>query len=640
MVNTSKLEKRKDINPEITLHVGTEKTGTTAIQKMLWSNKDRLLQDGVAYLDCLGPGPNINLTAACLEYNSNSPVLESVGIRNEEQHTEFRKKLKNQIHEELESKKPNSIIISDEHINVHLSKVNELNAIRGYFPGCIVKNVVIYIRRQDYFLESIVSESIKNLSFANSDIKTYRDLLRKFYSNGKFFGYRFQYEKIISNLKKSYPEANLIVRGYSESDTGFNTVEDFCKLFEIEIEFEETGPIDSGRSNKSIPFGAIDALLTIGNYLGKENNSPNMVKWRQAIKVLDAKIENNAPLLEEELREEINGNCSTSNLELVKEYPQLQSVFSTDSSMNRVDNGEPIPNQRVAEMLHDEIDVDFFQLIKSAFSEERKNKVQAVCPICSGGYSLDVRVEKREGPLCCHCLASGRASAIIHTLCSEIYGNNIPLVNQPPKKDVRVVGLSDGPRYSSLLDEKFDYTNTFYHKEPFLDITSPSADEADKYDVLISTEVFEHVIGDVSSAFNGALSVLKPGGLLILTVPFVNNGDHQEHYPGLESYEGREIENNWIVDLKYAGGRVDTDLEPIFHGGPGQTLEVRVFSRDSVLESLRTSGFTDIEVLDDNLPEHGVNWGKASRLITARKMDTAKHNSAETSKRQLETDCS
>ena len=47
----------------------------------------------------------------------------------------------------------------------------------------------------------------------------------------------------------------------------------------------------------------------------------------------------------------------------------------------------------------------------------------------------------------------------------------------------------------------------------------------------------------------------------------------------------------------------------IFHGGPGSTLEMRVFSERSLMNELEKSGFKNVAIYGQPFLEYGINWG-------------------------------
>lgn len=247
---------------------------------------------------------------------------------------------------------------------------------------------------------------------------------------------------------------------------------------------------------------------------------------------------------------------------------------------------------------------------------------RAVCMICGAKTAFDSQTPSREVVVCSACGSTGRSSAIVYELCRLVYGNTRPLCDQPDKKDTRIIGLSDWEVYANPLAGKFDYTNTHFHKEPFLDIRNPPSAWADGFDVLISSDVFEHVVGSSIAAFEGAFFLLRPGGHIVLSVPYVIQEPSKEHYPDLQSYDVRKLDGERLaVDLTYADGRREIDENAIFHGGDGATLEVRVFSRSRIAEEMAQVGFIDICFHDENRPEVGIQWQPWSRIVTARKPD-------------------
>lgn len=227
------------------------------------------------------------------------------------------------------------------------------------------------------------------------------------------------------------------------------------------------------------------------------------------------------------------------------------------------------------------------------------------CNIC-GQPSVFAPVEDwREEPTCTHCRSSVRMRSIVYCLLDGLLGRAGSLSDTAPRK-LLGAGLSDWEGYAAPLAKLFDYTNTFYHCEPRLDICSPGPERLGVYDFLISSDVFEHVPTPVSRAFDGAFSMLRPGGLLVLTVPFGWNPKTVEHYPDLESFAVVELGGRFVVVTHDKQGAFALDADPVFHGGPGTTLEMRLFSRGDLIDDLATAGFTDIVVHDETVPEWGI----------------------------------
>jgi len=200
----------------------------------------------------------------------------------------------------------------------------------------------------------------------------------------------------------------------------------------------------------------------------------------------------------------------------------------------------------------------------------------------------------------------------------RLFGKVMPLKEQPMRKDISVVGMSDASVYSELLQAKFDYTNTFFHKQPFLDITKPDPGFQHEFDVVISSDVLEHVAPPVEMAFQGLHSLLRESGLLVLTVPFGLQDENIEHFADLYDYEivGTGAKRRLMNVTRHGEKQVFSQL--CFHGGDGATLEMRIFSQAGLIRLLEASGFHDIRMHSGSLPEWGiVNFTVMSVQITA-----------------------
>src|ERR1039458_3052445 len=93
-------------------------------------------------------------------------------------------------------------------------------------------------------------------------------------------------------------------------------------------------------------------------------------------------------------------------------------------------------------------------------------KVPMVCFTCNicGAYNEVERFASE--PATCACGSNVRLRALIHLLSLELFGRSLPLHGFPQMKAIRGLGMRDKDCYNGLLAEKFDYTNTFYDREP------------------------------------------------------------------------------------------------------------------------------------------------------------------------------
>jgi SAM-dependent methyltransferase len=228
------------------------------------------------------------------------------------------------------------------------------------------------------------------------------------------------------------------------------------------------------------------------------------------------------------------------------------------------------------------------------------------CNVCGRWNQKPAEVFGREMRSCDGCGSSVRMRGMVRALTFALFGKSRALPDLEVDRSIRGVGLSDWRGYAEPLARIFDYTNTRYDTEPRLDIRQPPAEWCGKLDFVLSTDVFEHVDPPVVTAFEGARRLLKPGGALVFSVPYTLQPDTQEHFPELHDWRLEERDGEQVLVNVTAGGERQEFRDLCFHGGPGQTLEMRVFSLDGLRRSLREAGFAEPVVMSDSDIVHGV----------------------------------
>ena len=206
----------------------------------------------------------------------------------------------------------------------------------------------------------------------------------------------------------------------------------------------------------------------------------------------------------------------------------------------------------------------------------------------------------REGNLCANCSASSRHRAVMYVFGVWLGMNELPLAAWQPHKHLRILESSGRGSYPMMLKEKFEYYNTEYNPESDL-INKPFTRYADfqklaypdeQFDIVIATDVFEHVRED-DKAFPEVFRVLKKDGVFILTVPY--NHDWEET----------------LIRVRVEGDKDIHLLPPEYHGGGGQTLAYRTYGRD-LLKRLNEYGFS-VGYLDLEVSNHGI--GRQSVIV-------------------------
>lgn len=233
------------------------------------------------------------------------------------------------------------------------------------------------------------------------------------------------------------------------------------------------------------------------------------------------------------------------------------------------------------------------------------------CNVCGrpGALELDrLEGERRE---CLGCGSTLRQRAIVATLSRKLFGGrSLAIDDWPDDVDVEVKGVSDAALLERALPSKLRYANTYFHQVPFLDIRNPSPSDIASCDILICSDVLEHVPPPVAGAFDGLLRIIRPGGFLLLTVPCTAAPATAEHFPELHDYRLVERGGERFLVNRTADGRLQEFGDLVFHGGPGETLEMREFSIHHLERALREAGFGRIEIHAAPDFRHGVYWSR------------------------------
>jgi SAM-dependent methyltransferase len=246
----------------------------------------------------------------------------------------------------------------------------------------------------------------------------------------------------------------------------------------------------------------------------------------------------------------------------------------------------------------------FFQALNISCT----GKLTFRCNICGNNNRVDFICLGREAQTCRFCGSIPRWRAIVHLLSMSIFGRSMPLPDFPLRKDIAGIGMSDCDNYARPLSEKFSYQNTFYDKEPKLDISNVDTALYGKFDFIISSDVFEHVLPPVSVAFENVRRLLKPGGVFIFTAPYMKTGATTEHFPGLNKYEIiRDAEGCYLKNIA-ADGAEQIYRNLVFHGGDGATLEMRLFSEASLIDEFAKAGFEDLMIGNHTYLKYGIYW--------------------------------
>jgi len=244
------------------------------------------------------------------------------------------------------------------------------------------------------------------------------------------------------------------------------------------------------------------------------------------------------------------------------------------------------------------------------------------CNVCGHENQQETAGFHREIALCAGCGSNARFRGIVALLADGLgIPRRLPLRKWKTNKAMRGIGMSDWPGYAESLARLFDYRNTYYDREPRLDIQAPDPGWLGQMDFLISSDVFEHVLPPLENAYRNLHALLKPGGRLIFSVPYTRTEATVEHFSDLHEHQILDFRGRRILVNRDRAGRYTVYDDLVFHGGEGATLEMRIYCEADVLARLHDAGFVDIQVHDRPDLDIGYYWPPlAGRTPTAPKL--------------------
>lgn len=235
------------------LHIGTEKTGTTSIQKSLYENRIQLAANGMLFPASAGFISNQNLVV----YGKQSPELDlappSLDVTDAEELAAWKQQFAHEHCAEVLAfqarHKDSTLIYSAEHLQSRLTAVSEIKRIaRLLRPLFDQVEVVVYLRRQDLYALSAHSTSVrggKQKAFSFESIN----------GQGPYYNYRL----LLENWSEVFGQEALRVRLFEKPRlTGSNVVTDFQSVTGIDCLGLELVKPES--VNEALSFTALSIL--------------------------------------------------------------------------------------------------------------------------------------------------------------------------------------------------------------------------------------------------------------------------------------------------------------------------------------------------------------------------------------------
>jgi hypothetical protein len=202
------------------IHIGTHKTGTTALQEFLFRNRIVLRKRGLQYLKT-----GITKEGAHHHFASSIRRTPHPIYRPEMIYETYCQKLSEEANRDVAN------LVSSE-IFCENIQYDQIYLLKRYFRKI---HVVIYLRRQDHYLESYYSQLVKG-GYYNNDIGTLFQQHVKTNHVDKINKHNMNYLKLCNGWADLVGIENVVVRPYEKKQfLEGNIYSDFLNIFSIDM---------------------------------------------------------------------------------------------------------------------------------------------------------------------------------------------------------------------------------------------------------------------------------------------------------------------------------------------------------------------------------------------------------------------
>jgi hypothetical protein len=223
--------------PKLFLHIGTNKTGTTALQSFFHANSSALASRGLLYPQSgrgdIGAGEMLHSNlAASLGYGAKRRKLR-------EQDAET---LRNSLFNEIVASQCHTVVISSESFVLKRDATRIVEFFRG-----MDTTIVVYLRRHDHWLEALIAQAIRLTPCPPWDYTFESFIAHQEKARGQYIGYK----ELLEHWTKAFGKDKIIVRPFEEQQNRPNLIVDFLNAIGADECFEGM-TIDNQFHNRSL----------------------------------------------------------------------------------------------------------------------------------------------------------------------------------------------------------------------------------------------------------------------------------------------------------------------------------------------------------------------------------------------------
>jgi hypothetical protein len=244
--------------PEIILHIGTEKTGTTTLQHFLDANRSLLLDQHVLHPHCVAGDSHSKIAVYGDDGADTADLAIHLSLHSAGEIQTMKKELHVNIKAEIEKGNPKKIILSNEHCSSRFLETKPLLVLKELLDSFSSDiKIVIYLRRQDeYFLSSYATAIVSG--------KTTKLAVPADMDNADWVQSRYRYRPLIDRWSTVFGKENIILRVFDRSflqDGDF--IADFIHATGIEADSFEKAAV----KNESMSADILEFIRTLNKHM-------------------------------------------------------------------------------------------------------------------------------------------------------------------------------------------------------------------------------------------------------------------------------------------------------------------------------------------------------------------------------------
>lgn len=232
------------------VHIGTEKTGTTAIQTHLRSNHHAYLREGILYPGAAGRDRDSQWEfAACVHPAPwKQDMGRALGIEDAAGQTAFTEAFRKALDAEFEThSRADTLVISSEHFQSRLATEKMVAKLKAFLEPWVERfEIVVYFRRQDRLALSLQSTRLKSSAQLPHD-----DILKAWKATPAYYAY----DQLYQRWQAVFGADAMRPRLYTpERRSDGDIVADFCRLCDLPAPREPSKPMNVSLNRKGFHF--------------------------------------------------------------------------------------------------------------------------------------------------------------------------------------------------------------------------------------------------------------------------------------------------------------------------------------------------------------------------------------------------